>query len=170
MNIIAFDSSLKRSAWAGVRDGVVMWDSRSFIKPNDKEFPDLRFHEWRLWAAGAIEFIEPSVCVLELPTPHGGASGKPQIMLEMTLRELCAVRRIKVKAIYPTALKLYLTGNGKADKSEMMQAVAARINGYDPVLDIGGDVGDALAQILWMQDGAPESQAAQKRRAKKELK
>jgi len=184
MRIIAFDSSLARSAWASWDGQKYRWDARSFIKPEDKAFPDARYADWRKWASMALKTSDPELVIYEMPTPTGNASGAPQIMLMMTLRELCAVRRIPVKAIYPTHLKAHISGNGNADKAAMMAAVAARVPAYRGVEDEGADIADACAMILWHADGMPPSaaelrrrekkengtKAAQKRRAKKELK
>jgi len=184
MKIIAFDSSLQRSAWASFNGEDYEWDARSFIKPKDKDFPDARFSEWRKWADAALAWHEPELCVMEVATTHGQGSGAPQIMLMMTLRELCAVRKIPVVSIYPTHLKAHTCGNGKADKAQMMQAVAVRVPEYSGVEDVGSDIADSLAMLLWFQDAMPPSaaalrrlakqqngtKAAQKRRAKKESK
>ena len=165
--IIAFDSSLERSAWASFTEGEYSWDARSFIKSADPDFPDLRFNAWRNWAQFAIRGEQPEVCVYEKPTTHGQGSGGAQIMLEMTLRELLAIRRIPKMFIYPSHLKNHITGNGHATKEMMMEAVRARIPYYNPLEDKGGDIADALAQVLWVQDGAPESKAALAKQAAK---
>lgn len=167
MKIIAFDSSLQRTGVAFYRDGAWFWEAKSFIVPRDKGFPDARFADWREWAASLIDYVQPDACVYEVPTTHGQGKGEAQIMLMMTLRELCAVRRIPTLAIYPAHLKKHLTGDGQADKAAMMRAVAARVPEYNPVDDDGGDIADALAMLLWHQDGAPPSQASRDKAARK---
>lgn len=170
MRIAAFDSSLARSAWASFDGNAYAFDAQSFIKPRDAKWPDERFADWRAWADAALQYTQPDVCIYEKPTPTGNASGAPQIMLEMTLRELCAVRRIPVLSIYPTHLKAHICGDGKADKAAMMAAVSARVWPYCAAKDEGGDIADALGIVLWYLDGAPPSAAELKRRAKKAKK
>lgn len=170
MRIIAFDSSLARSAWAAYNPSGYFWDAQSFIKADDKRFPDLRFSAWRQWAGQALDDVQPEVVIYEVPTTHGQGKGEAQIMLMMTLRELCAVRQIPVVSIYPAHLKKHVAGDGKAEKKDMMRAVSLRVPEYSIWEDIGGDVADALGMLLWYQDGAPESDAAKakaKRKARK---
>lgn len=171
MRIIAFDSSLARSAFAAFDGESYYWEAKSFIKPADKAFPDARFSEWRKWAEYALDDTFdgawPHLVIYEIPTTLGQGSGEAQIMLMMTLRELCAARKIPMAKIYPAHLKSFLTGNGKADKAAMMAAVAARVPEYSGVEDEGGDIADSIGMLLWAANGAPISEAEAKRRAKK---
>lgn len=169
MTVLAFDSSLERSAWAVLCDGRAFWEARSFIKPRIKEWPDLRFHDWRLWAEMTLDQWKPEEVVYEKPTPRGGASGAPQIFLEMTLRELCAVRRIPVRSIYPASLKLHVAGHGHADKEAMMAEAAKRFPLYRADEDPGGDVADALGMLVWFRDGAPVPERKVKKRKARHL-
>lgn len=168
--ILTFDLSLKRSAFACCSDGVIKWGSRSFIEASDPKLPDLRFNEYRKWLVQLIGTTNPTAVIYEKPTTHGQGSGEAQIMLEMTLRELCAVRGIRPKYIYPASLKLYITGSGRAEKPQMMAVIAAKFPGYDPTQDVGGDIADALGLLVWARDGCPPSQTEIKRAEKKTVR
>lgn len=170
MKIIAFDSSLKRSAMAAYDGNEWLWEARSFIESADKAFPDARFAQWRAWASCALDMTfedgPPNVVIYEVPTTHGQGTGEAQIMLMMTLRELCAVRKIKTFPIYPSHLKKVTTGDGHADKAAMMAAVAARVPEYSGVEDDGGDIADSIAMVLWFWDGAAPSESSVKQAAR----
>jgi hypothetical protein len=164
VTILAFDSSLERSAYAALVDGVPAWATQSFIKPSVKGNMDLRYAEWRDWALMALDCWLPSEVVYERPTPQGAGSGHAQIFMEYTVRAYCAERNIIFHAIYPSTLKKHVTGRGDADKEAMMRAMREAWPTYANCSDPGGDIADALGLLKWRQDGAPLPEKKVKRR------
>lgn len=170
MNVLALDLSLTKTGWAArieMRDGSYGICSGAISFPvTDKKFPHQRFGDFANWLQQRIQIQRPDLIVFEENTARGW-DAEALIGLKMRLLEICAAHRIPTKSIYPSSLKLFITGNGRADKAAMQEAISARFDEYSTFEDKGADIADALSLILWSQAGCPPSKAALERIAKK---
>lgn len=167
-DVLSLDMSLTRTGWAqthGYGDGV--YSGAVSFPIIDKAFPCARFGAFAEWLENRIRDYPPALIVFEENTARGW-DAEALIGLKMRLLEICAAHRIPTNSIYPSSLKLWLTGNGRADKSEMQDEISRRFSHYAREADKGADEADALALLLWSQAGCPPSKAELERLAKKQ--
>lgn len=133
MNVIGLDLSL-------TAPGLCVDDRRAETLHTDAKIGDKRFCVIRDWIEYylAVNAEWPSLAVIE-DVPHAGdQAGSHLQRVHGVAREILARHDIPFAYVNVTALKSYATGNGRADKSEVMDAVLV-MTGWRPADDNQGD-------------------------------
>lgn len=110
---------------------------------------------WRHWrvATSVLSFALDSgahLAVVEDYAPHGIGINSTLVAGEVggLIRTLLTVRRVPIALVRPNTLKLYATGNGRADKAAMVDAARERLGESFPRESKVDDLADAL----WLAD------------------
>ena len=158
--VLTLDLSMKNTGWAlGDMDGVQFGAVPFTVKAGVARA--IRFVAFRAWIRVKLDEEQPDLVIYEESDPRRMPSGQAvncAVGLRTVLEMECATRAIQTRQMMPNALKKVFTGCGKAtkgDKSAMKAAAAARFAEYNPQLDPGGDMADALA-LLWVWQNKPE--------------
>ncbi len=140
MNILALDMAT-RTGWAsnvfGRRSGVIEFALKR------GESPGMRFLRCRVWLNEMWKLFEGQLELIVYEQAHhrGGAATACCVGLVTEVQAFAAEHNIELMPVHTATLKKWATGNGRANKADMIQEAEAR--GWNPQ-----DDNEADAQLL----------------------
>ena len=154
MNVLAFDLG-SHVGWAALHEGRLQsgaWDNPARYA----DCPGRFFTCFRTWLADMAMWHRPDLVGWEF-TPHGASIHATVIHFGLVTRvQECAYRmEAQTAFIYPSSLKKFTTGDGRAEKPAMIAAMRKRWKwkGSNP------DDADALAVLAWVIEKHKEQMA-----------
>lgn len=149
-NVLGLDLSMTETGWVMLyRDGTVDYGTKSFPPPKKgrksipDEHPGKQFLAFSRWLGTLLRETTPDLIAYERPAGQF-KSMDALLGLRGIFYSTAAGREIPVDFTYPSSLKKWATGNGKADKSMMYNELCDR--GYDIDND---NIVDAFFLALW---------------------
>jgi len=147
MRILSLDQATT-TGWAVVEDtGAVVASGIWRLADNRRtgESRGMRYIRFRHEIGFAIRTYNPSMICHEQTLLRGGAATEIANGLKALILETAAERGIEVSCVHTTELKKWATGNGRAEKPDMIKA-AQRLSGCVPGDD---NEADAILIGLW---------------------
>ena len=130
MNILALDCAT-RTGWA-------LWDKGKLIESGVQDFTKRRgdsngilFLNFRIWLTRML-LNNITLVVYEQAHHRGGAATEICVNLTGRVQEMCSELKIEYTTVHSNTLKKWATGDGRADKGEMM-VQAGNILGRKPI-------------------------------------
>lgn len=123
MNVIGLDLSL-------TAPGLSIGDQHGATLHTDAKRGDERFCDIRDWLDYHIAAYRPALAVIEAVPPYDHASSGLE-RVHGVAREILARRLVPFAYVNVSALKAFATGNGRAEKDDVMAAVEA-MSGWAP--------------------------------------
>ena len=147
MRILALDQATV-TGWAVVDDNGVVVDSGVWKLADVKrtgESRGMRYIRFRAKICHAIRSFSPTLICHEQTLLRGGAATEIANGLKALILEAAAEFRVDVSCVHTAELKKFATGNGRAEKQEMVNA--ANLLSGRPVID--DNEADAILIGLW---------------------
>ena len=155
MKVLGIDASFTDTGWCFVAnklDHAPIFGHEEFapVKTGRKtikdEHPGNRFHAFGDFVAHLIIKYEPDLIAYERPAGQHSSMSALYGIRALTLRCACE-QGVAFREIYPTSLKKWATGSGRADKALMRLCLKKR-TGYDIDND---NIVDAFWLAIWGQ-------------------
>lgn len=146
-HVLGLDLSLSRCGAARIHldRRVQTWAREEPPVPNDAPLADVcgRIDRQSAWAVSRAT-ASTALAVIER-VPDAAPYGKPAERNALVLTVASALIRhgIPVALVYPSSLKKFITGNGRASKDDLVRAVAALWPDTPGLARVSGDEGDA---------------------------
>jgi Holliday junction resolvasome RuvABC endonuclease subunit len=144
-NVLALDMAT-RSGFAALKDGHLFsgaWENPICYSHSPGPF----FSAWRTYLAQAHRWYEPEIVAWEFTPPARGISATMiHVGMLTRVQEWAWRNEMTTMSIYPTTLKKFTIGSGRAEKSEMVAAMRKRWK-LPRLKD--EDEADALAVLAW---------------------
>lgn len=147
MRILSLDQATA-TGWAVVEDSGAVVASGIWKLADRKrtgESRGMRYIRFRHQLAAAIEEYKPAMICHEQTLLRGGAATEIANGLKALILEAAAFHGLEVSCVHTTELKKWATGNGRAEKPEMIRA-ANLLSGRVPSDD---NEADAILIGLW---------------------
>lgn len=147
MRILALDQATI-TGWAVIEDDGNVIDSGTWALADRKrtgESRGMRYIRFRHELLKAITMYQPEMICHEQTLLRGGAATEIANGLKALILETAAEKGLEVTCVHTTELKHFATGNGRAEKEEMVKA-ALGLSGRLPRDD---NEADALLIGLW---------------------
>ena len=147
MRILSLDQATV-AGWAVVEDTGAVVASGVWKLADAKrtgESRGMRYIRFRHQLKAAIEEYRPAMLCHEQTLLRGGAATEIANGLKALILEAAAERNLEVSCVHTSELKKWATGNGRAEKPEMIKA-AASLSGRSPRDD---NEADAILIGLW---------------------
>lgn len=145
--ILALDISLKTGFAYGAGADSIRFGTRDFtgVSPDNA----VRGRRFNRWLCELMTEIQPHDVYIEKGFYKNGLPTTALLWgLNWEANRVAEIRNIPRAEIIPASIKKFITGNGRATKEQVMEAVRAR--GYG----IGNDhEGDAVALLLYAMEG-----------------
>ena len=144
MRILALDTATQ-TGWA-IADGKTIVESgvQDFARRRG-ESPGLQFLQFRTWLKKFCLHFDIDLLVYERAHHRGGAATEIGVNLTGRVQEVAAELGKEYATVHTSTLKKWVTGSGRASKSEMIEA-AKSILGRDPIDD---NEADAVHLARW---------------------
>jgi len=167
--ILALDVA-ETTGWCLKTETTLAYGHKSFTKPMKAaptkgrlaSHPGDRFWQMHIWLRAMIKEYKPTEISYEVP---GGGTGRFSMMLLMGFRGVvygvCGYYDLPIHETYPSSLKKWATGSGKATKLQMRKAWYASVKNKDfasaTVVNPTDDEVDAiwLAEWAWKEVPCP---------------
>lgn len=145
----------KNTGWAiRTREGKIL-SGKAMFPTHSGDTWGWIFRRYRAWLIRLLNEHNPSMIAYETPHHRGGPSTRALVGFVSHLQEVFCTRRIY--SIHTLTLKKYVTGYGRAEKEEMMEAVGKRfphfrkkLRANDELEEKLDDESDALATLQWL--------------------
>lgn len=140
MNIIGIDLGSQKAAYTIITGDVSApaFDTHLVVPTNPKDAMEVRFETILDVLGDVIDKISPELVICEYPF---NIQGNARILVEMfgVVRYHCLRDSIPFVVLPQTKIKKYVTGSGKAEKSDMRMQVFKEYN-----LDLSEDEADSF--------------------------
>lgn len=137
MVILGLDCGTK-TGWCLMEDGKIIASGIEDFSKKRGESNGFMFLKFRNWLNYILSYHKPNIVVYEQAHHRGGAATEIGVNLTGRIQEVCTNLEIEYAPVHTATLKKFATGNGRAKKSEMMNA-AKKLLGRDPVDDNESD-------------------------------
>ena len=141
MTILALDISIRNTGWALWDGSDYHWGSKSFL--DAKEDYGLLFSEYEKWIGNMIFRHDPYLIAME--GTYFGMKGKSAYQLNVLngiTHKVSYIADISRTEYAVSSIKKFITGNGRASKEEVIEAITNK--GFEVDND---DEADALAVL-----------------------
>lgn len=140
--ILAIDPGL-HMGWA-FNDGM---HGVELFQPKPRESTGMKFVRFRAWLVEVIEKLKPDLVVFEATHTRYMQAAASGFGFSAHIEAICSEHAVDYTAVQPGEVKKHATGNGRANKKQMLEAARARWNGVSD---------DNEADALWILDYARE--------------
>ena len=148
MKILGLDLAT-RTGWSIFDDGrLVEWGMQDFSVGRG-ESPGMRYLKFRVWLDNVVKLSEVDLVVYEQAHMRGGAATEVLVGLCTRVQEIAAGWKIDHATVHTATLKKHATGNGRAEKADMIAAAQKKW----PALG-AGHLDDNIADAIWVGDWA----------------
>jgi len=140
MNIIGIDLGSQKAAYTSISGDISdpKFQTKLITATNAKDSVEQRFSVILTSLKASIEYYNPELVICEYPF---NIQGHARILVEMfgVIRYHCLINDIPFVVLPQTKIKKYITGSGKAEKSDIRMQVYKEFN-----LDLSEDEADSF--------------------------
>lgn len=130
MKIIGLDCATK-TGYCLMDNGDVVFSGVEDFSKKRGESNGVMFMKFSSWLRKLLQDTNPDLVTYEQSHHRGGASTEIGVNLTGRVQEMCAEAGFQYMPVHTATLKKFATGNGRADKADMIKA-AKEILGCDP--------------------------------------
>ena len=123
---------------AATKTGWCLWSNGKIVESGTEDFSKQRgesngmmFLRFRIWLTRML-LRNITLVIYEMAHHRGGAATEICVNLTGRVQEMCSELKIEYTAVHTATLKKWATGDGRADKGEMM-VQAGNILGRKPI-------------------------------------
>lgn len=164
MNLLFLDVSTKTGWAAYFNDDTCppyTEAGKAIFEAKRGESSGIRFLNFRVWLNRIVDIVRPAIIGYEQAHHRGGAATELCVGFITRVQEVAAHRGIEYVPLHSATLKKYITGSGRGDKSQVMEAVKKL---YPDIKEAhkDDDIADALAGLTWLKNEFLQSAKKQK--------
>jgi Holliday junction resolvasome RuvABC endonuclease subunit len=144
MKILSLDCATK-TGWCLLDDGKIIESGVQDFTKRRGDSNGMMFLRFRKWLDDLIAGFDPQLIVYEQSHHRGGAATEIGVNLTGRVQEVCAMFQIDFASVHTATLKKFSTGNGRAEKREIMDKAAIYLK-REPIDD---NEADAVMMALY---------------------
>lgn len=148
MRILALDFGLK-TGWASHNRGIGVVSNAMELGALRGESPGARWLRFSRWLESILSLTMPNLVVYEQAHHRGGYATDILVGMVTRLHEKCELFKVEYAPVHSATLKKWATGNGRADKEDMVLAAVQR---YPNIAIKDDNQADALLLLAYAEE------------------